>query len=112
MYPLNPSIGEVFINSNSETCVWNGSTWVCTSTGGGTLPPVSSTSYEHIAVTNGQVSITLSSPVSNQTTSQVFLNGVKQLFTVDYSFFSNSVITWLGPNYQLESTDIFEIYKQ
>jgi len=111
-YPLNPDLGDVFINVDSETCTWNGTVWVCVPgpIGPGT-PPVTSTVYELIPVVNGQTIINLASTVSNTTLSTVYLNGVKMVFTVDYTYITTAVIQWLDADFTLETTDVFEIYK-
>ena len=111
-YPTNPVLNQVFVNSQSEICIWNGTTWVCNGSPSGTgTPPMVITGYQVITLTNNQTTINLSSAVTNPNLTQVYVNGQKQRISVDYIFSTSSTITWLNADYALESTDTFEIYK-
>lgn len=62
--------------------------------------------------TNGQTLFALTTTSTYPTLSTLFLNGVKQRYSVDYVITGGSVLTWLDTTTTLSTTDLIEIYYQ
>lgn len=46
----------------------------------------------------------------NPSTTKVFVNGVKQVYGIDYTIVG-VVLRWISPNLDLSATDIIEVYQ-
>jgi hypothetical protein len=104
-------VGDKCVDEFGNVCVYNGLQWICTQTIA--TPTTGTFDFEVqdlIVITSGQTSFGLSISIANPYQTQMFINGLKAKYAVEYSFNgTGSVLNWVSTDYTLDTIDVIEL---
>ena len=106
----NPNYGDKCVDEFGNVCVYNGLAWICND-------PIQTSSgrfdFETLTLiigASGQTAFPLGTTITNPYKTQVFVNGIKMEYGVQYNFDgTNSVLNWINPNYILKTIYSLEL---